>query len=157
MHLAAIPYLHGIDFVVCDTLVSELIWPARRSVVQGKNPKFRSADLTFTWPSSARRGLGTFGYWENAVKHFNNASSLFAYFFSILIFTRFYILYCYVPIVVKCFTTCCSKLLIWSTKLWGALDQLNLIKALHKFSFIIILTGTFRCVCEWMYGLVWRL
>ena len=46
MHLTAIPYLHGIDFVVCETLVNELIWPARRSVVQGQNTKLGSADLT---------------------------------------------------------------------------------------------------------------
>ena len=37
--------------------------------------------LYFAWPSCASRGLGTFGCCENAEKHFNTASSLFAYFF----------------------------------------------------------------------------
>ena len=67
--------------------------------------------------------------------------------FFILILTRFYNLYFYIPVLLKCFTTCGLKSLIWNTKLWSALEELNLIKAVHKFSFIIKHTGTFRCVC----------
>ena len=75
-------------------------------------------------------------------------------FFSILILTRFYVLYFYLPVLLECITTCGLKSQIWSTKLWGGLEQLNLIKALHKFSFIVKLTGTLRCVsvCTVLYG-----
>ena len=66
--------------------------------------------------------------------------------FSFLILSSFYILNFYVPVLLKCFTTSGLKSQIWSMKLRSTLEQLKLIKAFHKFSFIIKLTSTFRCV-----------
>ena len=99
--------------------------------------------LDFKWPSWVRRRLGTFGWIP--LRHY-------LCIFSILILTRFYILYLNVPVLLKCFTTCSLKSQIWSTKMWIALEQLNLINAFQKFSLIIKLTGTFCCVCTVLYS-----